>query len=405
MKNKKFIAILLATVTLVNGCAALKNDYGMDVSAGTGCTDRSCTCECPYCKGEMSLEELYARLYENESEDVILRDEIKSDAQPDSETGSDSQQSQSMTEAESRDTDENSSEYSTAAVSQTTEHADELSEIEQLSDEEKAERRQRQEDYAAQRNEVYKQADSTERMTKLNRLDKKIIENNTYDFTKKNIVFIGDSITEGITSSKNAEGELQSYVYYTDMYLKFNRTLNHGVGGRMFTSYGGEELSLALNFGNVTNVDSDIIVVFAGINDYLTEVKNKRFGNPDDQLSTAGYCGALRYFMKQLKEYYSDREIFFVTNYNVARTSNTNYTDFDGQPTLKDYVDVTKKLANEFGFNVIDLYGKSFMDSTEPQTSKLYLKDALHPNDEGSRVLGEHIAAELSLYFSEKYQE
>ena len=70
----------------------------------------------------------------------------------------------------------------------------------------------------------------------------------------------------------------------------------------MFSAYGGEDFSLALNFGNVTNVDSDIIVVFAGVNDYLADVSNKRFGNAKDVLSTAGYCGSVRYFMKQLKE-------------------------------------------------------------------------------------------------------
>ena len=233
-------------------------------------------------------------------------------------------------------------------------------------------------------------------------MDRQILANNTYDFSKKNIVFIGDSITEGITSAVDTSGNLISYVTYADSYLHFNHVLNHGKGGRMFSVYGDEDLSLALNFGNVTNVDSDIIVVFAGVNDYLSTPANKRFGNVDDKLSTAGYCGSVRYFMKQLKEYYADREIFFLTMYNNSKKANCTYSDVKGQPTLDDYLEVQRKLAKEFGFNIIELYDIGFMDCTDKESSDFYLRDGLHPKDNGNIVLGEHIAAELSLYFGQK---
>jgi lysophospholipase L1-like esterase len=152
----------------------------------------------------------------------------------------------------------------------------------------------------------------------------------------------------------------------------------------------------------VTNINSDIIVVFAGVNDYLSPLENKRFGDINDTESTAGYCGSVRYFMKQLKQYYGDRDIFFVTMYDVSKTAECTYSDVTGQLTLNDYIEVQRKLAKEYGFNIIELYNIGFMDCTDKESSDFYLRDGLHPKDNGNIVLGEHIAAELSLYYSQR---
>ncbi|MDE7324510.1 MAG: SGNH/GDSL hydrolase family protein [Lachnospiraceae bacterium] len=277
-----------------------------------------------------------------------------------------------------------------------------LSEIEKLSEGEIEARKEQQTNFAEARATLYGLKNSKDKTSKINQMDRQILANNSYDFSKKNIVFIGDSITEGITSAVDINGNRISYVTYADSYLHFQRVLNHGMGGRMFSVYGDESLSLALNFGNVTNVDSDIIVVFAGVNDYLSTPPNKRFGDINDKLSTAGYCGSVRYFMKQLQEYYSDNEIFFVTMYNTNKKVDCTYSDVKGQPTLNDYMDVQRKLAKEYGFNIIELYNIGFMDCTDKESADFYLRDGLHPKDNGNIVLGEHIAAELSLYFGQK---
>lgn len=272
----------------------------------------------------------------------------------------------------------------------------------ELSEGELGARREQQANFAKVRESLYGLKNSADKTAKINQMDKQILANNAYDFSDKTVVFIGDSITEGITSSIDQNGNYISYVTYVNSYLHFGNVLNHGVGGRMFSAYGGDELSLAMNFENVTNINSDVIVVFAGVNDYLCTPANKHFGSVSDTLTTGNYCGALRYFMKQLKEYYGDREIFFVTMYNINKKSDCEYADFNGQPTLADYMEVEKKLAAEYGFNVIDLYGTGFMDCSTSELSDYYLSDGLHPKDNGSIALGEHIAAELSLYFSQK---
>lgn len=305
-------------------------------------------------------------------------------------------EAQNMTES----TTEGETEQSETQTEQL--ESEEVEEPIQLSEGELRARREQQENFAEARQTLYSLPNSIDKTTQINQMDRQILDNNAFNFRGKNVVFIGDSITEGITSAIDQNGNRVSYVTYANSYLHFNSVLNHGIGGRMFSTYGGDELSLDKNFGNVTNIGADVIVVFAGVNDYLSTPENKRFGNIDDQMSTAGYCGAVRSFMKQLKEYYGDRDIFFVTMYNTSKIAVSTYSDVEGQLTLNDYMEVQRKLAKDYGFNVIELYDIGMMDCSSVEASNRYLRDGLHPNDTGNIILGEHIAAELSLYFGRK---
>ena len=378
MKKKSMVAMFMTMTVLLSGCGErtdlVKETVIMrDNENWTGCVE-GCIC------------------YETAPTD---KEQSSEETSPESE-----QETMTQTApAETQETIESEQEQSDTQES-TTEPQEE--DISQLSEGELVARREQQKNFEEARELLYTLKNSKDKTSRINQMDRQILANNAYDFSDKNIVFIGDSITEGITSAVDINGNRISYVTYADSYLHFKKTLNHGMGGRMFSVYGDEELSLALNFGNVTNVDSDIIVVFAGINDYLSTPANKRFGDVNDKLSTAGYCGSVRYFMKQLQEYYANREIFFVTTYNTTKTVECNYTDINGQPTLNDYMEVQRKLAKEFGFHVIDLYSTGFMDCSDKASSDFYLRDGLHPKDNGNIVLGEHIAAELSLYFGEK---
>ncbi len=378
MKKKSMVAMFMTMTVLLSGCGertdlVKETVIVRDNENWTGCVE-GCIC------------------YETAPTD---KEQSSEETSPESE-----QETMTQTApAETQETIESEQEQSDTQESATEPQEEDIS---QLSEGELVARREQQKNFEEARELLYTLKNSKDKTSRINQMDRQILANNAYDFSDKNIVFIGDSITEGITSAVDINGNRISYVTYADSYLHFKKTLNHGMGGRMFSVYGDEELSLALNFGNVTNVDSDIIVVFAGINDYLSTPANKRFGDVNDKLSTAGYCGSVRYFMKQLQEYYADREIFFVTTYNTTKTVECNYTDINGQPTLNDYMEVQRKLAKEFGFHVIDLYSTGFMDCSDKASSDFYLRDGLHPKDNGNIVLGEHIAAELSLYFGEK---
>lgn len=382
MKKKSMAVILVASMlmsTLLSGCGAkIDQNAGLFLDE----TQTACVTECP-----CTCDNCICASHNSQVATAVSEPEAETESQTATET---------VPETASEITEE------VLTETQTQEPDQSETRIADLSEGELAARREQQANFAEARQTLYSLENSKDKTEKINQMDRQILKNNAYDFSQKNIVFIGDSITEGIASAVDDNGNLISYVTYADSHLHFNRVLNHGKGGRMFANYADEELSLAMNFGNVTNVDSDIIVVFAGVNDYLSTPENKRFGNADDQMSTAGYCGAVRYFMKQLKEYYGDREVFFVTMYNISKTADCTYSDVEGQPTLDDYMEVQRKLAREFGFHIIELYDIGFMDCSDKESSDYYLRDGLHPKDNGNIVLGEHIAAELSLYFDQK---
>lgn len=403
MKRRSMVAILMAAVTMalsLAGCGertdiveeplVVRND-GSETGCSCGCNCSDCTC---YVTG-LAGSETTAEIQETVPETGTVPEQAAggSETQTASAAAPETQAAPETVEAPDTGGSETQGEQETT---------EDLNEIAQLTEGELKARREQQENFDEARQLLYGLKNSKDKTSKINQMDRQILANNAYDFSQKNIVFIGDSITEGITSAVDIKGNRISYVTYADSYLHFKRALNHGMGGRMFSVYGGEDLSISANFGDVINIDSDIIVVFAGENDYLSTPESKRFGDVNNKMSTAGYCGSVRQFMKQLQEYLGDREIFFVTMYNNSKKAESNYSDIEGQPTLNDYMEVQRKLADEFGFNIIELHDIGFMDCTDQESADFYLRDGLHPKDNGNIVLGEHIAAELSLYFGRK---
>lgn len=389
-RNKRsIVAILMAAVVTFVSLVGCKGESDNTVVIQEGETPAGCIPGCS-CKGCICCE-------------TILAEKGALPVSTAAETGQEQTTTESELEQETpiaQTSEPESDIIESFPTEQTSEEGPK--EVSQLSEGEIAARKEQQVNFAEARETLYSLPNSREKTEKINQMDRQILANNAYDFSGRNVVFIGDSITEGIEGAVDEEGNYISYVNYADAYLHFQRTLNHGGGGRMFTPYADDALSLAMNFGNITNNESDIIVVFAGVNDYLSTPENKRYGDINDTVSTAGYCGSVRYFMKQLKEYYGDKDVFFVTMYNISKTVTCTYSDATEPLTLNDYLDVQRKLASEFGFHVIELYNIGFMDCSDPATSDYYRADGLHPKDNGNIVLGEHIAAELSLYFGQK---
>lgn len=264
-------------------------------------------------------------------------------------------------------------------------------------------RREQQRNFQEARELLYTLDNSVDKTLKINQMDRQILENNAYPFFDKTIVFIGDSITEGVGAAVSQEyGSKISYAVYAGDALHAKNTINNGKGGRMYADYGGEELSLVLNYDNVINNGSDIFVVFAGANDYMSVLNEKRFGDINNQVSTAGYCGAVRTFFKSLNRDFPDCTVFIVLMYDFDMDIVSDFSDIDYQPTLNDYLEVQRVLAKEYGFEVIDLYSQGFMACTTEDEKAYFLDDFVHPKDMGSLMLGEHIAAEISYYFSQQ---
>lgn len=398
MKNKIYKRMLagLMAVTLLPLISACGKKEQTDTTVVCPCNCENCICNIATQNGtDVAVEDAQQVLGfatnatdENESE-------IKTEYEIESSTAIDAASQEIESEQTSLETEN-------AETTETQAEQEIKNEIQSLTAEQIQEREAQLEALKQAREVVYKKPNSKAKTEEINLYDKQILDNNTFDFSTKTVVFIGDSITEGVTATIDQNGNRVSYVTYANSYLKFANVLNHGKGGRMFSNYGGEELSLNYNFSNIINNSADVIVVFAGVNDYLAGGE-KRYGDIYNKESDAGYCGAVRSFMKQLKLYFSNKEIFFVTTYNVSKQSYATYTDVDTSLDLNDFMQVQRNLAKEYGFHVIDIYSTGFMDGTVKENSDAYLADGLHPDDTGNIVLGEHIAAELALYFSQTY--
>ena len=253
--------------------------------------------------------------------------------------------------------------------------------------------------YVQERNLVYIWENSYEKTLKINELDKKILETAGCAFPGVKINFIGDSITEGTGGNQDADGRQISYVNYVQAALQFEEVCNHGRVGATITGYNNNyDLAIGAHEDELFVRDSEITVLYVGLNDFLAEAEVKNYGVLDNG-TTGGYCGQLQKIANSLRTKYPNTLFFFVTAYQTPwKSGTTNYTNFNGIPTLDDYMNPIRIMAQQNGYPVIDLYSTGFMDTHDANTAANFLADEIHPNDAGYRILGEHIAAEILLY-------
>ena len=103
----------------------------------------------------------------------------------------------------------------------------------------------------------------------------------------KKIAFLGDSITAGSGGTLTPDG---SGLGYTDFIAKYTsaKIINLGIGGAPFDGSNNDD-ALVNRYKDIPK-DTDIIVLFGGINDLFAGAEH--FGSPDE-LKEGTYCGDL----------------------------------------------------------------------------------------------------------------
>ena len=196
----------------------------------------------------------------------------------------------------------------------------------------------------------------------------------------KSIVFLGDSITQGVGASGTE-------TRYTDVLVKIaelGESYNYGISG---TRIARQRYPKA---GDLVDVNSfcerynqmkdgvDIVMVFGGTNDYGHG--DAPFGCFTDRTMDT-YSGALHYLMKGLIEKYPGAQIVFAT---PLHRQNENVPNVSNHLALKPYVDQMKATAEYYSIPVLDLYGAAGICPDIPAQKELYAPDGLHPNDTGA---------------------
>ena len=199
------------------------------------------------------------------------------------------------------------------------------------------------------------------------------------ELKNKKINFLGDSITEGAGASIYEN----CYVEVLKRQYRLAKARNYGIGGTRLArqrvpsdnpKYDRDFPSRVAEL----EADADMVVVFGGTNDH---------GHGDAPIGTETdrtpdtFIGACHSLYAALKEKFSC-SIVVVTPLRRAVEDRA-----DGI-FLKDYVNLIKAIAPQYGLPVLDLYEISVINR---ETLAELTDDGLHPNDKGHEILAKEI--------------
>ncbi len=205
----------------------------------------------------------------------------------------------------------------------------------------------------------------------------------------KTIVFIGDSITEGVGAS-SVDNCWASLVTKEGEFAKGH---NFGVSGTRI-AWQKEEKCAEWNENFVERIDrlpekTDFVLVFGGTNDY---------GHGDAPLGKLGdkttetFYGAMDVLLVKLLEKYPEARIALLTPIHRDKEE-LYYNDFGVRNcgTLETYVNAEKAVCAKYGIPVLDLYTTSGICPANPVNMAIYTTDGVHPNDRGYRLIADKV--------------
>lgn len=232
---------------------------------------------------------------------------------------------------------------------------------------------------------AYAIEDSFKRTKTIDRIDSFILNFAGDPLKKKKIAFLGDSITAGTGGTLTPDG---SGMNYTDFIARYTSAeiINLGHGGSPIQGK-DDNYAVVYRYEDIPK-DSDVIVIFAGINDLFEG--SDSFGSLE-RPERGTYCGDTLTTFRMIHKRHPDAETHVVITYPNKMEE---YKEYTGE-AFQDYADVQIKLAEKYGFNVINLYEEGFLDSHDSRVRNAFFKDDIHPDDLGSEVLGRHILVHL----------
>ena len=195
------------------------------------------------------------------------------------------------------------------------------------------------------------------------------------------IVFLGDSITEGVGASveKNCYVSLVENIAGVEVY-------NYGVSGSRIARQKVDRKIMAHDWdfqqrAMIMKKDADFVFVFGGTNDF-------GHGNADltndDIKDPYTFWGGMNNLCDYLLSVYDKERICFLLP--LRRFNEIN----EKGCTLKEYVDIMISVLKEKNIEYLDFYQKGLPQPLTEQNNE-YFCDGLHPNDNGHKWIAEQI--------------
>ena len=210
-------------------------------------------------------------------------------------------------------------------------------------------------------------------------------------YAGKDVLFLGDSITEGANASSVENNFVSLFGKLTGAH-----TYNYGLGGTRIAyqinptieepQYDSYFSSRVLRM----NANADLIFVFGGTND---------FGHGDAPLGTFGdkspktFYGALHDLYGRLQWKYPNAKIVAITPLHCDNDEKeVNKRGIEKKGGLRTYVEAIKEVATSFNIPVIDAFNDWDMKPVADKDKEVYFSvDGLHPNDKGHQRIAEKL--------------
>jgi len=189
------------------------------------------------------------------------------------------------------------------------------------------------------------------------------------------VLFIGDSITEW-GRHEDAEGIGSGYVRYVhDYYITSNPTqcyefINRGVGGNRIT-----DLQARWD-QDVIQEKPDIVSISIGINDVWRQLDS----SDQDQVYPEQFSKIYQELLITVKE---------KTNAKIVLMEPTvieEKIEAEGNKRLKEYVEITRNLAQQFGATLVPTHN-AFLSYLQAQSGYKLTTDGVHMNSAGNMLM------------------
>ena len=212
------------------------------------------------------------------------------------------------------------------------------------------------------------------------------------------ILFLGDSITQGV----GASCEANNYVNLVGKMLHC-QTRNYGVSGTRIGRQTHVNVSSLWNYDfrlrtQIMEEDADVVFVFGGTNDYGHG--RLVLGSPRKRVQGT-FCNELRLLIEDLCEKYGKEKLCFALPTRRFDEDGVCCKGENGDEkgeSLSEYVSAMRQIFGEYEISYIDLY-ENGIPKPITNTGDAYTVDGVHPNDNGYALIAEKICEHLKKTF------